>query len=136
MSDTTTSLDIQKGEGTVLDIARVFPMTVPRALDLARHGRFIDGMIAAESSNTIDLSIDAIIRIKRFSTLDMLDIALPEIVDPALWEKGMFGAVARPRRIDIVPPLYVPYGALDVRRENMIYGNITYPDLFTRKLPY
>ena len=82
MSEKIIALDIQKGEGTVLDIARVFPMTTPRALDLARHGKFIDGMIAVQSSNDIDLSIDAIIRIKRFSTLDMLDIALPEIVDP------------------------------------------------------
>ncbi len=45
MSDTTTSLDIQKGKGTVLDIARVFPMTSPRTLDLARHAEFVDGIV-------------------------------------------------------------------------------------------
>ena len=76
MSEKIIALDIQKGEGTVLDIARVFPMTTPRALDLARHGKFIDGMIAVQSSNDIDLSIDAIIRIKRFSTLGLSSLIL------------------------------------------------------------
>ncbi len=45
MRDRTTSLDIQKGKGSILDMTRVFPLTVPRALDLARHGKFIDGMM-------------------------------------------------------------------------------------------
>lgn len=137
MSDTTTSLDIQKGKGSVLDIAKVFPMTDARTLDLARHGEYVDGMIVWETTyRKIDLSTDAIIRISRFATLDMLDIALPEIVDPARWERGIRGMNARPRCIDIVPPLTIPYGAIDIRQEQIIPKNKTYPDLFARNLPY
>ena len=64
--------------------------------------------------------------------------------------------VARPRTLDIVDPLYIPYGSLDVRdmeqnppnplrhnsplegrTRNLYQGGMkqTYPDLFARKLP-
>ncbi len=36
MSQKTTSLDIQKGEGSIIDIAQIFPMTAPRTLDMVR----------------------------------------------------------------------------------------------------
>ena len=44
--------------------------------------------------------------------------------------------VPRPQTLDLVPPLYVPYGAIDVRREKRYPKINTYPDLFARKLPY
>lgn len=45
MRQKTTSLDIQSGKGSILDIAQIFPMTSTRTLDLARHGKFIDGVL-------------------------------------------------------------------------------------------
>ena len=45
MSEKTTSLDIQSGKGSILDIAKAFPMTRAQTLDLARHGKYIDGML-------------------------------------------------------------------------------------------
>ncbi len=86
MSQKTTSLDIQKGEGSVLDIAQVFPMTATRTLDLARHGEAFSDIIVVESSESIDLRADAKIRISRFHTIETLDLAIPEVVDPSRWE--------------------------------------------------
>lgn len=48
----------------------------------------------------------------------------------------MLDMVPRPRAIDIVPPLYVPYGSLDLRRDRIIKKNNTYSDIFVRTLPY
>ncbi|NRH21457.1 hypothetical protein HOO68_05460, partial [Candidatus Gracilibacteria bacterium] len=69
MSEKTTSLDIQSGKGSILDIAKAFPMTRAQTLDLARHGKYIDGMLQGENVyKNIDFSEDAIIRITRFRT--------------------------------------------------------------------
>ena len=106
----TTSLDIQRGKRTVIDIAHMFPLSSARTLDLSRHGRFFDGIIRQQSNQKkIDLSNDAIIRIKRFSTLDMLDLGSREVMDPA-HRKYRIGVISpRPRRINIVDPLTIPY---------------------------
>ena len=143
MSQKTTSLDIQKGKGSILDIAQVFPMTEPRTLDLARHGAAVTDIVATESLEDIDISIDAIIRISRFHTTRTLDLAIPAVVDPTRWEAGLLDMVPRPRTLDIVDPLYIPYGSLDVRHieknppNPLTLGGAkrTYPDLFARKLP-
>ena len=141
MSQKTTSLDIQKGKGSILDIAQVFPMTEPRTLDFARHGAAVTDIVATESLEDIDISIDAIIRISRFHTTRTLDLAIPEVVDPTRWEAGLLDLVPRPRTLDIVDPLYIPYGSLDVRKmEQTPIGQVgaekkTYPDLFARSLP-
>ena len=135
MSQKTTSLDIQKGKGSILDIAQVFPMTEPRTLDLARHGAEFSDIVAVDSPETIDIHRDAKIRISRFHTVETLDLAIPAVVDPTRWEAGLSGMVPRPRILDIVDPLYIPYGSLDVRREQITPRVRTYPDLFARSLP-
>ncbi len=135
MSQKTTSLDIQKGKGSTLDIARIFPMTEPRILDLARHGAEFSDIIAVDAPESIDIHGDAIIRIDRFHTTDTLDLAIPAVVDPSRWEAGLSGMIPRPRTLDIVDPLYIPYGSLDVRREQITPRDRTYPDLFARSLP-
>ncbi len=135
MSQKTTSLDIQKGKGSILDIAQVFPMTEPRTLDLARHGAEFSDMVAVDSPETIDIHRDAIIRISRFHTTRTLDLAIPAVVDPTRWEAGLLDIVPRPRILDVVDPLYIPYGSLDVRREQITPRDKTYPDLFARSLP-
>ncbi len=89
-----------------------------------------------DTDNTIDIAESAIIHITRFRTIQTLDIALPEVVNPALWKQWMLDMVPRPRAIDIVPPLYVPYGSLDLRRDRIIKKNNTYSDIFVRTLPY
>ncbi len=82
MSQKTTSLDIQKGKGSRVDISTVFPMVLTRTLDLARHGQFIDSMsIVGERTEHIDIHKDTIIHINRFRTIEMLDLVLPEVVD-------------------------------------------------------
>lgn len=137
MSAKTTSLDIEKGKWSVLDIAHFFPISEARSLNLARHGKFVDGIIRDEwNLRKIDLSLDTNIRMSRFRTIDMLDVGTVEIMNPA-HRRFRLGAVqSRPKTIDLVPSLYIPYGALDVRRE-VPYPKInTYPDLFARKLPY
>jgi hypothetical protein len=134
MSQKTTSLDIQKGEGSILDIAQVFPMTATRTLDLARHGEAFSDILSINTSEPIDLREDAKIRINRFHTTETLDLAIPEVVDPTRWEAGLLDMVSRPRTLDIVDPLSIPYGALDVRRDPIL-STTTYPDLYTRELP-
>ncbi len=43
--------------------------------------------------------------------------------------------ISRPRKIDLVLPLYIPYGALDIRLDRQIPRSRIYPDLFARPLP-
>ncbi len=141
MSAKTISLDIIRWPGSALDIARSFPIAVPRALDLARHGKFVDGIIRDTGSlRKIDLSIDTSVRLTRFRTISMLDVALPEVANLAR-RRGIFQSTnSRPRRINLVEPLHIPYGSLDVRSGAVVskYENgirKTYPDLYARKLP-
>lgn len=88
MSSKTTSLDIQKGKGSMLDITHIFPTTVARPLDLARHGEiFSDMTVERDVSDAIDLSIDTILSISRFRTVETLDLAIPEVIDPNRWQR-------------------------------------------------
>jgi hypothetical protein len=112
MSQKTTSLDIQKGEGSVIDIAQVFPMTMTRTLDLARHGEAFSDIVSINTSEPIDLREDAKIRISRFHTIETLDLATPEVVDPTRWEAGLLDMVSRPRIHFLSPMEHSMYGVI------------------------
>jgi hypothetical protein len=86
MSQKTTSLDIQKGRGSTLDVARDFVMATPHTIDTARHGEWIDGMSDMERDD-IDLSTEHVISLSRYRTIATLDLAMREVVDPALWQR-------------------------------------------------
>jgi hypothetical protein len=86
MSQKTTSLDIKKGRGTTLDVARDFVMAIPHTIDTARHGDWVDGMSDTERGD-IDLSTGQIISLSRYRTIATLDLAMREVVDPALWQR-------------------------------------------------
>lgn len=86
---------------------------------------------------TIDLSGVPRIQVDRYNTLDTLDLANPDILAARhLWRRSMGDIAPRPRCINLVDPLYVPYGALDIRLSQTITSDKKYPDLFRRQLPY
>ncbi|MFZ2255136.1 MAG: hypothetical protein WAW59_06320 [Patescibacteria group bacterium] len=95
---------------------------------------FVDDM--RRKRVTPDLSISKRIELVRFRTIPTLDLALTELVDPKPWQQKVLGLAPRPHTLDLVPPLDVPYEALDVRRYNAIPSRSTYPDIYTRRLPY
>lgn len=129
------SLDIIYGEGSELDISGYFPLAETHAVENNRHDGFIDDMWV--QYDPIDFSLPKEVRIDKFRTLDILDLVSQEVIDAKyLWRNASGSVIERPHRINLVHPLYVPYGAIDIRMMQKIPRERKYPDLFTRKLPY
>lgn len=134
MSPKITYLDIRWGQGSVLDIAKLYPLSEAHPIRHTRGGYLMDDM--KQRRRRIDLSLEQRIELQRFRTVGTLDLALTELVDPAPWQRRILDIPPRPHTIDLVPPLDTPYGALDVRRYNPIPSERLYPDIFARRLPY
>lgn len=94
------------------------------------------GWFPEHEATSVSISINRISRMSRFSTLICsISPSLRSSIQ-LVGRRGYFGAKARPRMIDIVPPLTIPYGAIDIRREQAIPKTVTYPDLFGSQAPH
>lgn len=69
---------------------------------------------------TRDLSVSKTLSISRFRTIATLDLARREFFEPDRLSVYLLDEKPRPRIIDICPPLYIPYGSLDVRRNPIL----------------
>ena len=128
------SFDLRKGQGSKIDLTRMLPLTPLHPLDHKSRGRdMLDDM--AVQRKTPDLRKLITMEIVRFSTLETLDIATDEIRRVTV-STGSAVYTRTLREIDIVPPIYIPYGTLDVRKYEKYQKLTVYPDLFTRTLPY
>lgn len=134
MSPKIIHFDIRPGKGADIDLARMFPMTEAHPVRHMSVRFFVDDM--HRKRVTPDFSIPGHIELVRFRTIPTLDLALTELVDPKPWQQKVLGLAPRPHTLDLVPPLDVPYDALDVRAYNAIPKTDIYPDLYTRRLPY
>ena len=114
MSEKIIHFDIRPGRGTDIDVARMFPMTSPHPVRHMSVRFFVDDM--RRSRVTPDLSLPKRIELTRFRTIPTLDLAYPELVDPKIWQQHLLDLAPRPRTIDLVTPLDMPYDALDVRK--------------------
>ena len=115
MSEKIIHFDIRPGAGKDLDIARMFPMTSPHPVRHMSVNYFVDDM--HRERVTPDLSISQRIEMTRFRTIPTLDLAYPDIVDPKVWQQRLLDLAPRPRTIDLVAPLDMPYDAIDIRSE-------------------
>lgn len=111
----------------------MFPMTQAHPVRDMSVRFFVDDM--RESRPRLDFTLSKRIQIVRFRTISTLDVALRELVDPALWQQRLLDLAPRPHTLDLVPPLDTPYGALDLRRDRIYIKKKTHPDLYTRRLP-
>lgn len=133
MSQEVLSLDISAHYPVDIDIREFFPLTslmVSNESGATQVENFLDFF------PDLDFSLDTTVRVDGFYTLETLDLALRELVDEGYGRWGRVSKPARPQTLDLVPPLeHIPYGALDIRREQPIRAKRRYSDLFRRSLP-
>jgi hypothetical protein len=134
MSPKIIHFDIRPGKGADIDLTQMFPLADLHAIRHNRWWDFIDEILPSRIG--LDFSLNQTISIERFRTIDTLDIALPEIIDVQVWQQKILKRAPRPRIINLVLPLDIPYDVLDVRAYNTISRTVLYPDLYTRRLPY
>jgi Protein of unknown function (DUF4012) len=134
MSAKLISLDIQRGQGNVIDITVFFPLSEAHPITHTRHAHLIDDMHIVRED--VDLSEDYHITIERFRTIGTLDIAREDLRRTSYWQKTLLDTPDYQRIIVLIDPLAIPYGALDIRTSEQIRSERRYPDLYTRRLPY
>lgn len=126
------SFDLQAGKGSVLDIASMFPISSVHAI---RSTKPILDTLAKWRGKTHDFSLSRKLSIKRFRTLVTLDLSTSEFWQPSLLTTKILQIRPRFHTIDLVPPLEIPFGSLDIRREIPILSEQKYGDIYRRKLP-
>jgi hypothetical protein len=126
------SFDLSHGAGHVIDIASLYPISSVHAirttkpiLDTLKHGQ----------GRVYDFSLSRKLSLKRFRTLVTLDLSTPELWQPSILTKKILQIRPRFSTIDLVPFLPIPYGALDLRKEEAILTDKRYPDIYERKIP-
>lgn len=119
------SLDIQTNKDGTLDIASMMPLS-----DLHVMRNHLGGFVEEFHIRTwdADIFLPPVIQIERCNDTRFSDLVLPT--------KNIrhIGARRRRRYLNLVKPLYVPYGSLDVRQETVISSQKKYVDIFTRPL--
>ncbi len=128
------SFDLRAGHGSVIDLAGMLPLSHVHALEQSGGRVLIDDMVVERA--TPDLREPIKLVLERFHSLETLDIATQSIRNVTISSSRAADVTRRRKRINIIPPLYIPYGSLDVRRYQRRIWAIRYPDLFTRSLPY
>jgi hypothetical protein len=123
------SFDLRRGEGSLIDVASMMPLSEVHSYDHT-HGRNILDDIQ-RWRRTIDLVVPMKIELERFQTFPTLDLATETVRnytnDVPTRKKLVISAIA---------PLYIPYGSMDVRKFQKYKSTKTYPDLYKRTLPY
>jgi hypothetical protein len=124
------SLDLLHERTATLDLNVFFPLSELHAIHGAK--RSVEN-IGPKKRRKIDLSLPEILSLPRFTNYRALDIGPKEL---ARKRKLMMNPskFADFRVLDLVPPLSIPYGSLDVRSEP-IPSTRTYPDIYRRTLP-
>ena len=72
---------------------------------------------------------------KRFRTITSLDLSIPELWQPSILTTKILQIHPRFHTIDLVPPLDIPFGALDIRSEIPLLSEQRYGDIYRRSLP-
>lgn len=133
MSSSLISLDISRAPGSDIDISVFFPLT-ELGVDVNTGQEIVEDFLLPRPE--LDFSLNQRVQVDPFHTIETLDLALRELVDEGYGRWGRISKPTRPQTINLLPPLeYIPYGALDIRREQPIRTKRTYPDLFRRSLP-
>lgn len=87
-------------------------------------------------TETLDISVPMRFHIDAFITLGTLDISSSLLLEKTALKRKLQNGPERSMSINLLAPLSLPYGAIDIRSERKIFSTKKYPDLYTRKLPY
>lgn len=109
----------------------MLPLSRLHPLDHSGGRDILDDMTILRE--TPDLLEKMHLSVERFRTLETLDIATQDIRIATTFHAA---STHSQRRISIIPPLYIPFGSIDVRRNQKYTIPQKYADLFTRTLPY
>lgn len=126
------SFDLQEGKGSILDISSLFPFASVHAI---RSTKPILDTLRIGAGRVYDFSLSYRLSLKRFRTLETLDLSTPELWQPNILSTRILKIRPRFSTIDLVPPLDIPFESLDLRNEVPVPSVKRYPDLFRRDLP-
>lgn len=127
MSRKVLSLDIQKGIHQYIDLVVILPLSETAVVRHRNTEDTLDDM--SLSRGDIDIFEVPTIHISRFHRFENLDLA-----HPSIFSRRSAKGKRRKRHINLVRPLYVPYGSLDIRLMRKIPNEKRYSDLFVRSL--
>lgn len=129
------SLDIVQNLDDTIDVSWFFVMTSVQVTKMIRDAQMIDDM--SWQRPTIDFSLKKDIKINPLRTLEIFDLLSQEVINAKyLWKNTLGDLPDRPNKINLLEPLYVPYGSIDMRSMRPIVSDKKYSDLFARNLPY
>ena len=83
-----------------------------------------------------DFSVSKKLSLSRFRTLSMLDLGRSDLFQISKLESVLLDEKSRPQKIDLCPPLSIPYGSLDIRESKPIPSPRKYADIYRRSLPF
>lgn len=107
------SFDLSRGKGGDIDVSGFFPFSPLHAI---RSTKPLLETLSKGQGSVPDFSLSRRLSLTRFRTIAMLDLARADIFSPDFISEKILDEKPRPRTLDIVPPLQIPYGALDIRR--------------------
>lgn len=123
------SFDLRRGEGSVIDLASMMPLSSLHSYDHTHGKNIIDDIRSFR--RMINLVPRMQLEIKRFVTFETLDLATETV------RQHTYDVPTRRKLVlSAMDPLYIPYGSIDVRKFQKYKSSRTYPDLFRRTLPY
>lgn len=128
------SFDLRRGKWESIDLAAMLPLSRLHPLDHSGGRDILDDMTLSRTAP--DLVPPMRITLDRFTTLETLDLATHEIREVTYDPYDRMTDTWAKKTLSIIDPIYIPYGSLDVRRYEKKTSSRTYPDLFTRSLPY
>lgn len=126
------SFDLIGSHGEDIDVTKFFPISEVHAIRSRKP--LLDTIMHGEGS-VPDLWVSKVLSVSQFRTIATLDLARREFFEPWALAVYLLDEKPRPQTINICPPLYIPYGSLDVRglpiRSEKKYG-----DIYRRSLPW
>ncbi len=126
------SFDLLWSRGEDIDVSKFFPLSEAHAIRSRKP--LLDTIIEGEG-DAPDLSVSKALSLSRFRTIATLDIARREFFEPGVFAVYLLDEKPRPLIIDICPPLYIPYGSIDVRGKPKV-SEKKYGDIYRRSLPW
>ncbi len=112
-SDGIISFDLRAGHGNVIDLAGMLPLSHLHPLDHSGGRDILDDM--KKERPTPDLREPLTLVLERFNSLETLDLATQAIRSVTIGSSRAGDVTRKRRRINIIPPIYIPYGTLDIR---------------------
>lgn len=127
------SFDLSHESGKTIDVTGFFPVS---ELHVIRSTKLPLDTLKKGKGRVYDFSVSKKLSLSRFRTLSMLDLGRSDLFQISKLESVLLDEKPRPQKIDLCPPLFTPYGSLDIRESKPIISSRKYADIYRRSLPF